>query len=337
MTHEAMLWKKAGEERVECSLCAHRCVIRPGGRGVCGVRENRGGDLITLVYGEAVAANIDPIEKKPLFHFLPGSRSLSVAAAGCNFRCSFCQNWNISQAPRLEGGGLKGDKFEPEEIVRTAVEAACPSISYTYTEPTIFFEYARETGIRARAAGLLNVFVTNGYLTPEAIEAAGSFLDAANVDLKFFRDASYRKICGARIGPVLETIKLMKTAGIWVEVTTLVVPGLNDGEDELRDTARFLAGIDSDMPWHISRFHPDYEYDSAGPTPIETLRRAAGIGREEGLHYVYVGNVMGEGEDTSCPSCRTSLIRRRGFRVLENRVSGSKCPQCGTRIAGVFE
>ncbi len=333
--HEASLWTSAPEERVVCGLCAHRCAIAPGRRGVCGVRENKSGALVTHAYGAVVAANVDPIEKKPLYHFLPGTTSMSVAAAGCNFKCGFCQNWSISQAAAGDEGGLGGRPLSPEGIAGLAVERRCRSVSYTYTEPTIFFEYARDTAVAAKAAGLANVFVSNGYMTPEAIEAARPWLDAANVDLKAFRDETYRKVCGARLQPVLDSIRALLAAGVWIEVTTLVVPGLNDGEEELRDIARFLAAAGRDIPWHISRFHPDYEMTDRGPTPAATLARAAEIGRREGLRFVYVGNVPGEGDATDCPACGAALIQRSGFFVLENRIGGGGlCPDCGASVAG---
>lgn len=333
---EAMLWEPAGDGRAACRLCAHRCVVAPGGRGVCAVRENRDGRLETLVYGEAVAAHVDPIEKKPLYHFLPGSKALSIAAAGCNFRCGFCQNWQISQAPRRESGAVAGEPFPPDVVVRAALDAGCRSVSYTYTEPTVFFEYAYDTARLARSAGLLNNFVTNGYMTAEALETVAPVLDAANVDLKAFKDETYRKVCGARLGPVLETVRLMRKLGVWVEVTTLVVPGLNDGTDELTAIAAFIASVDPAIPWHISRYHPDFEYDQAPPTPAATLRAAAAIGRREGLAHIYVGNVPGEGEDTLCALCGAVLIRRRGFAVVANTLVGSLCPSCGTVLAGRF-
>ena len=302
----------------------------------CGVRENRGGRLMTHAYGPIIAAHVDPIEKKPLYHFLPGTSSFSIAAAGCNFRCGFCQNWEISQAPRDGRPGGRGPDTSPDEVVRSALGHGCRSISYTYTEPTIFFEYALATAVPARAAGLANVFVTNGYMTAEALDALHPYLDAANVDLKSFRDETYKKVCGAHLQPVLDSIRHLRTLGIWVEVTTLVVPEMNDGEDELRAIARFLAGLDPAIPWHISRFHPDYEYAGSRPTPVGTLRRARAIGREEGLAYVYVGNVAGEGEDTLCPGCRRTLIRRRGFGIESDELVAGKCPSCGTAIAGKF-
>lgn len=336
MIREAMLWDPTEAGAAACRLCAHRCVIKPGKAGVCAVRENRDGRLVTLVYGEVVAAHVDPIEKKPFYHFFPGSRALSVAAAGCNFRCGFCQNWQISQAPRRPGGGVAGEPFAPEAIVSAALADGCRSISYTYTEPTIFFEYAYDTARLARQAGLLNNFVTNGYMTAEALEAVRPFLDAANVDLKAFRDETYRKVCGARLEPVLETIRRMRALDIWVEVTTLVVPGLNDGPAEIEGIARFIASVDPDIPWHISRFHPDFEYDRTPPTPLATLRAAAETGRREGLRYIYVGNVAGESEDTVCRSCGAVLIRRRGFSVLADDLRGASCPKCGAVLPGRF-
>ena len=336
MIKEAMLAGAGEGGRVVCRLCAHRCVVAPGKFGTCGVRENRAGRLVTHAYGPIIAAHVDPIEKKPLYHFLPGTTSFSIASAGCNFRCGFCQNWEISQAPREGRPSGRGGDTTPEDVVREALAQDCRSISYTYTEPTIFFEYAFDTAKLARAAGLANVFVTNGYMTAEALESIHPFLDAANVDLKAFKEETYKTVCGARLEPVLDSIRLMRKLGIWVEVTTLVVPEMNDGEDELRAIARFLAGIGREIPWHISRFHPDYEYAGVRPTPVATLRRAWTIGREEGLAYVYVGNVEGEGEDTLCPGCGRTLVRRRGFGVEANAIAAGTCPSCGIKIAGEF-
>ena len=337
MIKEAMLWAPREGGKVACSLCSHRCLIARSKAGVCAVRRNTAGRLETLVYGEVIAAHVDPIEKKPFHHFYPGSKALSIAAPGCNFRCSFCQNWEISQAPRRKDRSLGGQPFPPEEIVREAQAQGCRSISYTYTEPTIFFEYAYDTARLAKAAGLANNFVTNGYMTEEALAAIRPFLDAANVDLKAFKDETYRKVCGARLEPVLETIRLMKRLGVWVEVTTLVVPGLNDGDEELEAIAGFLAGVDRDMPWHISRFHPDFEYTDAPPTPPRTLEKAFEIGKKAGLRYLYIGNMLGKGEDTHCSTCGALLIRRRGFFVAENRLAGRACPACGQALAGVFD
>ncbi|MHB8093904.1 MAG: AmmeMemoRadiSam system radical SAM enzyme [Candidatus Aminicenantales bacterium] len=336
MIKDAILWQARDERKVACSLCAHRCTIAQGKLGICGVRRNDAGKLVTLVYGEVIAAHVDPIEKKPFHHFLPGTTSFSIATVGCNFRCSFCQNWEISQARAGDAPAPPGSRLMPEEVVREALARGCRSVSYTYTEPTIFFEYAADTARLARARGLRNAFVTNGYMTAEALEAASPWLDAANVDLKAFKDETYRKICQARLEPVLATVRLMKKLGVWVEITTLIVPGLNDSEDEIADIARFIAGVDPDIPWHISRFHSDYEYADVPATPVRTLEKALAIGKKEGLRHIYVGNVPGGSEDTMCPVCGRRLVRRRDFRVDENRIRDSKCPDCGTRIAGVF-
>lgn len=336
MIREAMLYHPGEGQKVECFLCAHRCVIAPGKFGVCGVRENRDGKLITHVYGKVIAAHIDPIEKKPLYHFLPGSTSFSIATVGCNFRCPFCQNWQISQVTKEDRGFEDGYSLLPEEIVRQARARGCQSISYTYTEPTIFFEYAFDTARLAKQEELANVFVTNGYMTEEALQTIRPYLDAANVDLKAFREEAYKKVCGARLEPVLDSIRRMKEFGIWVEVTTLVVPDLNDTEEELRAIARFIAGVSPDIPWHVSRFHPDYKYTDARPTPVATLKKALSLGLEAGLRYVYIGNVWGESEDTQCPQCHRTILRRNGFFVEENRIQDGRCPHCGATIAGVF-
>ena len=336
MMKEAMLYRPLSGTKVTCFLCHHRCEIAESKFGICGVRQNKEGKLYTLVYGEVIAAHVDPIEKKPLYHFLPGTTSFSIATIGCNFRCPFCQNWQISQATKREQKGETGYRLLPEDVVREAISHGCQSISYTYTEPTIFFEYAHDSARLAKEKGLANIFVTNGYMTPEALETINPYLDACNVDLKSFREDFYRNICRAHLEPVLESIRLMKKLGIWIEVTTLVVPGENDEEEELTQIARFIREVDPDIPWHISRFHPDYEYTDARPTPIKTLRKAFEIGKKEGLRYIYIGNVWGEAEDTMCPHCHKVLIPRQGYYIGENRLKDSTCPYCGERIAGVF-
>lgn len=338
MTHEAILWERLGPEdlRVRCNLCAHRCVIPPGRKGACCVRENRDGVLYTLVYGRTIAQHVDPIEKKPLFHFQPGSRTFSIATAGCNFRCAFCQNWEISQLPR-EQGTVTGSPATPAQIARAAVRTACASVAYTYTEPTIFAEYALDTAREAQRLGLRNVFVSNGYMTPELLHMMAGLIDGINVDLKAGRGEFYRKISGAALEPVLANLKLIQQLGIWLEVTTLVIPGLNDSDEELRWVARFLADeLGPDVPWHISRFYPHYKMRDTPPTPTTTLERAWQLGREAGLHYVYVGNVPGhDTESTRCPGCGTVVIERYGYQIGRRHLRNGACATCGTVIAGV--
>ena len=325
-------------QKVRCNLCGHRCVIVAGKYGICRVRQNVAGAVKTHSYDNVVAVHVDPIEKKPLFHFLPGTTSLSVAAAGCNFQCEFCQNWQISQAPRT-GLAVGGEAVSPEQIVSTAVEHNCRSISYTYTEPTVFFELAYDTCKLARRRGLRNCFVSNGYMTPLAVETIAPYLDAINVDLKAFRDETYRRVMKATLEPVLTCLKALVGAGIWVEVTTLVVPGMNDSPAELRDTARFIAGeLGPAVPWHVSRFHGDYRMARTPSTPLETLELACKIGKEAGLHYVYAGNVPGRtDENTYCPGCGKALIERVGFSIRRNELRDGACPVCAHRIEGVWE
>ena len=334
-TKEAMLYEKLPEAKVRCNLCAHRCVIADGKKGICQVRENRGGTLYTLVYGRTIIQQVDPVEKKPLFHFYPSSTAYSIATPGCNFHCRWCQNWDISQMVR-ERHLIMGEEASPEQIVIAAQKVDSRSIAYTYTEPTIFFEYAYDTARLAHEAGLVNIYITNGYMTEEMLETFQPYLDAANVDLKAFRDKTYRKYVGARLQPVLDTLKAMKRLGIWLEVTTLVIPGINDDDEELKDAARFVAEeLGVDTPWHISRFFPDYKMTDVPPTPVETLNRAREIGLEAGLRYVYVGNVPGEA-NTVCHKCGQMLIRRSSYRVLENHVQlEGRCPNCGAPVAGV--
>jgi len=339
---EAMLYEKFNGQSVRCELCGHRCLIAGGQYGLCRVRENVAGMLMSRSYGRLVAVNADPIEKKPFFHVLPGSRSLSVAAAGCNFQCEFCQNWPISQSPR-DGRLLSGQAVSPEQIVSAATAYDCRSVSYTYTEPTVFFELAYDTARLARARGLLNCFVSNGFLTPRAVETIRPWLDAINVDLKAFRDDTYRRVMKARLEPVLTALRALAAAGVWLEVTTLVVPGMNDSDAELRDIATFIAAeLGRHVPWHVSRFHGDYRMTSTPTTPTQTILRACELGHQAGLHYVYTGNLPANntpdpcGENTHCPHCRRLLIARSGFTVRENAIVNNACPDCGRRIEGVW-
>lgn len=330
------MYSTLGEGRVSCGLCAHRCTIAEGRRGVCGVRENQAGKLYSLVYGKLIASHVDPIEKKPLFHYLPGSMSYSIATVGCNLRCRNCQNWDISQGPK-QGGEIVGREVNPEEVVNEAIDTGCQSIAYTYNEPTIFMEYALDTAKLACEQGLGNVFVSNGFMTPESADLIQPVLDADNIDLKSFSDKFYRENCGAALEPVLETMKRLKKAGVWIEVTTLIIPTLNDSVGELRQIAEFIKDeLGPEVPWHLSRFHPDYKLKNLSPTPIELILAAREIGLDSGLKYVYAGNVPHENyENTFCWNCGTLLIERYGFSIAQNNVEDSRCPECSSSIDGV--
>jgi pyruvate formate lyase activating enzyme len=334
----AVLWNKADDNNVQCYLCNWRCLISDGKLGHCRVRKNIGGRLYSLNYDKVCAANADPIEKKPLFHFLPGSKSFSIAAPGCNFRCEFCQNWQISQMA-LETSRLDGEAIDPGQIVQAAIRAHCTSIAYTYTEPTIFMELAAECGLLAKNHGLANVFVSNGYMTAEAIDFAKDWLDAINIDLKAFSEPYYKKLCKAKLEPVLQTIRhIAKNTKIWMELTTLIVPDQNDSSDELKQLAEFIVKeAGADVPWHISRFYPNYHCLDAEATPSDTLRRAYEIGKAAGLRYVYMGNVPGvKEESTFCHHCGELLIERIGYTIRTNKIKNSKCPVCETAVAGRF-
>ncbi len=333
---EAMLYEKLSDSKVRCNLCNHRCNIKDGNYGICGVRQNRDGSLFSLVYDRIVASHIDPIEKKPLFQFYPGSRAYSIATVGCNFRCKHCQNFDISKLPMERKGHIVGDRMRPEEILRQADSSGCKSIAYTYTEPTIFFELAYETAKLAHQKGIKNIFVSNGFMTPEALKEISPYLDGINIDLKSFTERFYKDICGGRLGPVLENIKLAKALGIWVEVTTLIIPTLNDSEDELQKIAEFIKEVDKAIPWHISQFHPTHKLTTLPRTPVDKLHMAREIGVKAGLYYVYEGNVPGRvNENTYCYGCGELLIERWGYSITKNRVEDGHCPSCKNSIAGV--
>lgn len=354
---EARFYQRLDNQRVHCGLCPHDCLIADGGRGVCAVRYNAGGVLYTLVAERVIAHHLDPIEKKPLFHFHPGSQAYSIATAGCNLRCDFCQNWEISQWPRdelpkrLETGQeneplcprlaelaekIPGERISPAQIVAAACDSGARSIAYTYTEPTIFYELAYATACLAKEAGLANVFITNGYINEAPQRELAGVLDAANVDLKFFRQASYSHLSRVRLEPVLDAIGRYHALGVWLEVTTLVIPGVNDSDAELRDIAEFIASVSVDIPWHVSRFHGAYARGQAQPTPAQTLRRAAEIGAAAGLRYIYQGNLAGNGgENTYCHHCGMLLIERHAYQLIANAVRGGNCPACGTHLGGV--
>ena len=335
--HRAKFWEAKDNNFVHCHLCRFNCRIADGGRGICGVRANEGGVLYSLVYGRAVATNIDPIEKKPLFHLLPGSKSYSIATVGCNFRCLHCQNANISQWPH-EHDQIPGEPLSPEQIVKDALTTGCQSVAYTYTEPTIYYEYAYDTAKLAHAAGLKNIFVSNGYTSPEPLAEIAPFLDAANIDLKGFSDAFYRKCTGASLAGVLETLREYRRHDIWLEVTTLLITGQNDADAELKQLAEFIVSeLGAETPWHVTAFFPAYKMLDVPPTSMATLHRARAIGTQAGLKYIYTGNLYdADGESTFCPDCAVRLIHRHGFELSENVLVDGCCSVCGYSVAGLW-
>lgn len=334
---EALLYEPGEDGSVHCRLCSHQCTVKPGRRGICGVRENREGKLYSLVYGKVAAEHVDPVEKKPLFHFLPGSLTYSLSTVGCNFRCLHCQNYTISQVVGSPDE-MPHQRRRPADIVAAAEASGCRSISYTYTEPTIFFEFAYDCCLAARRQGLSNIFVSNGYMSREAARMLVPVLAAINIDIKAFSETFYHKVCGAKLQPVLDNVRFFRAQGVWVEVTTLVIPGLNDSDEELRSIAAFLVACDPDIPWHVSAFRPTYQMLDRPPTPAQRLLSARDIGLAAGLRQVYVGNIYGSGgEDTVCPSCSQVLVRRRGFRVEQNAIRDGRCPSCSLPVAGVWD
>jgi pyruvate formate lyase activating enzyme len=336
VSQEAMFYEQLKNQIVRCNLCSHRCLILPSKKGICNVRENRNGKLYTLVYGRTIAKAVDPIEKKPLFHFYPGSSAYSIATVGCNFRCKNCQNYDISQLP-AETSKVIGDSASPESIVSDTQKYECKSIAYTYTEPTIFYEYAYDTAKLAHKETLKNIFVTNGYISEAALKELQPYLDAANIDLKSFNDSFYRNMCGARLTPVLDSICLYKELGIWIEITTLIITTVNDSNEELQKIATFIHDeLGPEVPWHISAFHPTYKILDLPRTPVDTLRRAKRIGLENHLQHIYIGNVPGEGDNTSCPKCGETLIKRINYQIVDNLIVDGKCLKCKVKMNGVW-
>ncbi len=321
--------------KVQCELCPRRCILAPGQRGDCRARENIDGDLETLVYGNPCAVHVDPMEKKPLFHFLPGSPVFSVATAGCNLHCRFCQNWEISQRSPEETNNLY---LPPDKLVAAAAESNCRSIAYTYSEPIIFYEYMYDSSIRAHRQGMKNVMVTAGYIEEKPLRELCPVIDAANVDLKG-DDDYYRDVCLGTLAPVRRTLEIMVKEGVWVEITNLIVPTLNDQPEKIGRLAEWVHDrLGPDLPLHFSRFHPTYKLRNLPPTPVETLKTAREIALGKGLHYVYIGNVPGlEGESTFCPKCGKIVIKRIGYRILENKLKDGNCGFCGQPIAGVWK
>lgn len=338
MLYDAWMSKKYNKDIIECLACNHNCKIQPDKTGICGVRLNKNGKLKILVYGKASAINTDPIEKKPLFHFYPNSQIFSIGTVGCNFRCEFCQNWDLSQFHKshtIKETQESGKKLKPQDIIDLCIEKKIPAIAFTYNEPAIFFEYAYDTAKLAHENNIKTVYVSNGFETRKALEKIHPYLDAINVDIKSFNQDYYQKICGGKIEPVKENIKWIWDQGIWEEVTTLIVTNHNDSDEELKEIANFLYNISPDIPWHISRYHPAYKMDDP-PTPLETLEKAYNIGKKAGLNHVYIGNINAPGkENTYCPNCNKVLIERSGFNAISN-LKGNKCPNCKNKISGRF-
>jgi pyruvate formate lyase activating enzyme len=335
--HEARLWKQLKDGAVQCRLCNHYCAIKPGSRGKCGVRKNTDGVLYSLNYGKIAALNLDPVEKKPLYHFQPGTRTYSFATMGCNFTCAFCQNWSLSQAPH-EHDRIEGRTMTPETLVDEALKLKAASISYTYSEPTIFFETMQDTARLAKEKGLKNIMVSNGFMSRECLDELAPFINAINVDLKAFTEDFYENITGARLKPVLENLKYIKhTLKWWLEVTTLLIPGKNDSPDELDQLTDFLVKeLGTDTPWHISRFHPDYKMNDADVTQRNSLEAAYDLGKSKGLKYVYIGNMpSAQHQHTNCPGCGELLIDRSGFSSTPPAIRNGKCTTCGEPISGV--
>lgn len=352
--HKCILYKKGKQKSVQCQACSWYCKIPEGYTGICGVRLNENGDLYLLVYGRPVSVHLDNIEKKPLFHFMPGTKIFSLGTIGCNFRCSFCQNWDISQAPAIakqENPDIKKqveqikklveqcEEWPPDKIVNYCLENKIPSIAYTYNEPAIFFEYAYDTAKLAHRHGIKNVYVSNGYESKENLEKFHEYMDAINIDIKGFTEQFYSEICGAKLAPVLENVKRCRKLGIWQEITTLLIPGKNDSDKEIQQIAEFIKDVSPDIPWHVTAFYPAYKMTDVPPTPPDTLLRAHKIGKKAGLKYVYTGNIPGiEGENTRCPKCNAELVKRYGLECEECVINKEgKCPVCGEIIPGVWK
>ncbi|MFH0838967.1 MAG: AmmeMemoRadiSam system radical SAM enzyme [Candidatus Omnitrophota bacterium] len=334
--HEAMFYKKVDEATVQCELCPRKCMLTNGTRSFCRAREPKDGVLYSAVYGLLTAIHIDPIEKKPLFHMLPGSRSFSIATAGCNLRCKYCQNWQISQSRPEE---VDNREVSPEEVVASALENNCKTIAYTYTEPTVFFEYMVDTAKIARQKGIRNVYHSGGFINPEPCRYVTKFLDGANVDLKGFDKEYLATTCQEELEPVLEMLTILKRNGVWLELTNLVVPTLNDNMDKIKEMTSWIATqLGPDTPLHFSRFYPQHKLNNLYPTPIETLEQARDVALREGLHFVYIGNIpSSKAEHTYCPHCKKTVIERIGYSIIKNEIKNGSCGYCNTKIAGLWE
>lgn len=334
--HEASFYFKLDNKQVNCVLCPRRCVIPDGKRGFCGVRENQGGVLYSLVYAKPCSVHVDPIEKKPLFHVVPGSKAFSLATVGCNLKCKFCQNWQISQASPED---VQAMSLSPEEAVEKAKESGASVIAYTYTEPTVYYEYMIDIAKLARKAGIKNVMHSAGYINEEPLRQLCPYLDAANIDLKGFSNRFYSEMTLGNLDDVLRTLKILKEQGVWIEITNLLLPGINDNPAEIKKMCEWIKdNLGAQVPLHFSRFWPMYKLMNLSPTPVETLKTARAIALKTGLKYVYIGNVPTEdGENTICPKCGKTLIRRSGYVILENNIVDGKCKFCGEKIDGIWK
>lgn len=328
--------REAPAADVQCEMCPRACIIAPGQSGNCRIRVNVGGKLVLVTYGHPCAVNVDPMEKKPLFHFLPGTKIFSLATVGCNLHCKNCQNWEISQA---NPESVEAYSLPPEDIPVMAKRQDCPSVAYTYTEPLAWYEYTLDSCIKVREAGLKNALVTAGYINKKPMERLCRYVDAANIDLKAFSDEFYRDICNGTLQPVLDSLVLSKSLGVHVEVTNLVIPTLNDKDEDLQTLCKWMVkNMGAETPLHFSRFHPDYRMKNLPPTPADTLERARNIARSEGLHYVYIGNLTTpDGENTRCSKCNKLLIARRRYTILQNHLQNGRCPDCQTEVYGVWQ
>ncbi len=331
MIREGVLFDELPDKKVKCNVCSHRCIISEGRSGICRTRQNKNGKIYTLIYNTVSSEAVDPVEKKPLYHFMPGTLSYSVGTIGCNFRCQHCQNWNISQASIDESYTME---ITPETAIKRALESGSSSIAWTYNEPAIWHEYTYDSAVLAKKAGLKTIYVTNGYITPEALRRIAPYLDAFRVDIKSFSEDFYRKICGAKLAPVLESTKLAKELGMHIETITLLIPAKNDSKEEITGIVRWVHdNLGEDTPMHFTRFHPTYKMKDLYSTPLETLEMAYEIAKKEGMRFVYLGNVAGHRyENTYCPKCNALLIVRTGFSASAVRIRDGKCPECGEGI-----
>jgi len=331
----AMFWEKLDEKKVKCTLCPRACEVADVERGYCGVRENQGGQYQTLVYGALCSANVDPIEKKPLYHYLPGTTAFSIATAGCNIECKFCQNWQISQ---FRPEQVESVVVEPPQLIAACQARRCPTIAYTYSEPVVFYEYMHDTAALARQQGIGSVLISNGYIQEKPLRQLCQQLTGVKIDFKAFTEKFYAETCSGELKPVLAALETLKDIGIWLELVILIVPTLNDSPDEVKQMSQWVVQhLGPDVPMHFTRFHPTYRITNLPQTPVATLETCRQIALDAGVHYAYAGNVpMHPGENTYCHSCRHELIRRLGFQVKSNRIENGKCPQCGTAIPGVW-